>query len=365
MVPAQRYRRTNGDEGDAGVTKILCAVFAAVSIGALCSRASSAHAETPPHTVQKVVDAFLQGRMAIKRGKLLLNCDVWNSSPESSQPAKSGSMIWFDGDKLRCDHQWAAMQWRDDEVPSATVTVACFNCLHTGELFSYTNAPAPDPTGRMAVTLLDASRQSHLMYPVPPPRWFGCFPIDSRNMVYWNARSLFNPTGAISNARITSEAVDGEPHIRFDWTDVSEGGQAVYRAWFVPGKQHALDRIEVTFKAGNVETTDSVLSQLQRHEASGLWFVSSWIYTRTKNGECTRKEKATVEIESLNEAIDPAVFSLKGVKFLKPGTPIAWHASSRPKGSNRFVWDGNEIVRANALPPERPCPLRGPQGRGR
>lgn len=80
------------------------------------------------------------------------------------------------------------------------------------------------------------------------------------------------------------------------------------------------------------------------HTPSDCWYPAKWIYERHEEGKLTMTESVTVELISLNEPIDTALFTLKGLERLKPDTRVNWLASSPPPATGSLLWNGEEIV---------------------
>jgi hypothetical protein len=81
------------------------------------------------------------------------------------------------------------------------------------------------------------------------------------------------------------------------------------------------------------------------HKSSGCWYPAKWVYERHENGKLTKKEEVSVELISLNEPIDPALFTLNGLERLKPDTRVNWLASSPPPpAEGSLLWNGKDIV---------------------
>lgn len=94
-----------------------------------------------------------------------------------------------------------------------------------------------------------------------------------------------------------------------------------------------------------------------RDPASGLWYTRETTYEDFLEGELTLRHQAAIRPTSINQPIDPGVFTLAGL-----GIPVGEHVRGEEDSSHRY-WDGNRIVdtrpaqpTADVVPPSGPPP---------
>jgi hypothetical protein len=104
---------------------------------------------------------------------------------------------------------------------------------------------------------------------------------------------------------------------------------------------YSVVRMEQEFKGGGTNYVDSVDLEIKKHEKSGVWFPVSQHYQRVEDGNrVSREEHLKVTVVSLNEPLDPAVFTPAGMN-VRPGS-LVMYIPERDTGE--CVWDGSKIV---------------------
>ena len=101
--------------------------------------------------------------------------------------------------------------------------------------------------------------------------------------------------------------------------------------------------IEVTAKRGGQDLQCQVTVLDFSEPKPGRFFPKGIHYVRREKGQVVEEEKGTFKVISIDEPIDPVVFTLKGM-----GVPKGQAVSMMPAGVGLFMWDGEAIVRNRA-----------------
>jgi len=75
-----------------------------------------------------------------------------------------------------------------------------------------------------------------------------------------------------------------------------------------------------------------------------LGYPLSWTTEFYQNDELREHEECTLKAISINEPIDEKLFTLKGIKELKPGTYVHWRVDEPPPKPIPLAWDGEKIT---------------------
>ena len=160
----------------------------------------------------------------------------------------------------------------------------------------------------------------------------------------------------VGRADRSSPTAVRDRHAGFDCWRVSyttpKGGTVAY--WVDPERGYNVLRIEGAFTSfAGKPIVDRVDCDLQKVE--GLWFPRSCRYRRTEEGgKVTSQEDLEVEVVSLNEPIDPEVFSLQGIDIIPEDATVVWVSDREPPvekpGIGSLKWDGEKLFWSDALP---------------
>ncbi len=238
--------------------------------------------------------------------------------------------LWFDGSRIRNDEVF-----RYDNAETTHREVRCNNCERSGHRVMYNDIQIP--IGRLALTLRKAQpSDSRETYSPIDPRLLGMAPESVPNLIRanletWVGRSDRSPP---SCQRLSWKELDAW---RIDYVTLK--GRPV-RMWMVPAYGPSLARLETELDVDGQHYFFSVESAFRQHATSGLWFPSTVTSEQHIDGVLEEKEVVDVQVVSLNEPLDPVVFTLAGMDIPKD-TPITGIKSS---DGSTFFWNGKEIV---------------------
>jgi hypothetical protein len=131
-----------------------------------------------------------------------------------------------------------------------------------------------------------------------------------------------------------------------------DNGTRSLTVWIAPSQGYAVRKIDYEAERTDIKKT-KILSKektlveidVKQHQPDGIWFPSHWkLITHNENG-LRAEHEVTVDVISLNEPIDPELFSLSNISLLRKGTPVSWLLSSAPPAkTGRLIWDGKNVV---------------------
>ena len=312
----------------------LAAVGVAAAFSAFCW--STLAAEWDGRTLLKQV---IESRRGIKRGHLILESimEQVGGAANHAQPLRSERRweIWFVGSKLRGDLQ-----------RNGITEVNCSGgYLETAHVF-YTDAQPSSPNLKMALVITEVNETNRALYYVPEPRWFGCIPADHMNAIHFHPISFYTPPDS-ATVEVARDLIAGEHCLKVTYKAnpgpvVSELRNTV---WVSSQNPNSVRQVEQQQVGPGIAIVDVVTSTCERVKHTAIWFPASWHHERRENGKVTQTEDARVRIITLNEPVDPAVFTPKGIAILPKGTPVEWQLPhDRPHPDANLVWNGSSIV---------------------
>ena len=95
---------------------------------------------------------------------------------------------------------------------------------------------------------------------------------------------------------------------------------------------------------------DAVL--VKNKKIDGVFFpvdVQYYRYQSAEDNRISRQEHVSVEVVSLNQPIDPAVFSIKELDNVSEGDYVIWSSNSPPPVKGNLIWDGEQVTSERAL----------------
>jgi len=116
------------------------------------------------------------------------------------------------------------------------------------------------------------------------------------------------------------------------------------RMWISPTQGYSLIRMEQDWRVGESAPDsyrDQVLVAVRNVPSTEIWFPSQITRTRHWENGGVDTESMDLEVVSMNQDLDPRVFSLEDLKV-----PAGTFVNKRPYDSD-FVWDGAAIQPAN------------------
>jgi hypothetical protein len=269
----------------------------------------------------------VEARRAITSGEVVVR---WHNQRWKDGPApveKRGQHhIWFDQRQHRQDVLF------DDQPATRYVTI------WAGERFLYWTNELSGEGHRLVATIADRSDEGATLGRRPlDPRTLGMACAEFMNLENKHIDSVIaNPARLMT--RTKEDTLQG---VRCIVVTIQRNPALTTRAWIAPERGYSVLRLESEFRHDPEKHRGVAESNLQRHDRSGIWFPTHYVYEELIGGQRVTLEKGEVKIISLNEKIPAETFTFAGV-----GVPAGWPVNdfTRPDVSDRLAWDGRQVV---------------------
>ncbi|MEM8494354.1 MAG: hypothetical protein AAF663_03070 [Planctomycetota bacterium] len=259
----------------------------------------------PASERSSIEEQWLSKRLEWRTGQVLMKSRVnVSTGPRAGEVVEKEWLIRFDEGNIQAENlQRTDMlvelddgtQEVDDTTTVATFTDDALLLYGVGE----TTAQIRKPSGGVSRAFV-----------VPDPRKAGVVPADSQAYHYQSLDFLLgNPMWS----KVIDEADEkvGEVRCRhwvYDNNDDGDAKPTEMHVWFAPEMKNQVVAIEYRAKRYKVRV-ESVLEQVNE----GPWLPATVLFWRWNQGELARRETLTLRFDSINEAIDPEVFTLAGM----------------------------------------------------
>jgi len=199
--------------------------------------------------------------------------------------------------------------------------------------------------GKTTITVRDEHRVSrhdpaHL---TPDPRYLGVFPRDFLMSATTQPDSFFSPTD--EGITVEKETIAGEECVKLSYTCLYGTRNEL---WLVPRLNHAV----IKARSYRVEkpTSDRVVeSELAQYANTDIWFPTVVAFTERQDGAVICTQRLTVVHAVLNDATAvEKLFSIAAIPVVKAGDEVNWSSSVTPPALGPLIWNGQQIVGANA-----------------
>ncbi len=280
----------------------------------------------PLPSVAEVEQLAVNARQRIQ--KMHIRFRVQHEYPEQPDHNMIGvRTVWLDGSKIRGEII------REKGPNPGHRFVSCYNCERDGYGITWADLP------QLAATMnrLNEAGKPKCDDSIDP-RQLGFLPIVSDALRPWQTR-LNAYIGATdhTNATISQTTLNGVDCWLLGW-NIRDTKLAV-KVWVAPTKGYSVLRLQVEEPQKFLKLVDS---EVELHIPSGIWFPSKIVYQDFGNKTLRGKEIIEVETISINEHIDPSIFTLAGLNF-PDGTYIAM-----PEASKSGVWRNGELQARDA-----------------
>lgn len=246
--------------------------------------------------------------------------------------------IAFEGDRNRNDTHWIV--YGDDVVDKSRV-VQCRNCGPERSFISWISHDPPRVNTCVSVQPV-ADTEGNLLYTPIDPRMAGMSIYGISNSVRYTLTSFLPADAKRPDLQMEEVAIQGRPCQRISWRS-TEGTDL--RVWIDPERGPSIVRLqEAAAPPGQTSALTEV--ELQRHEATGLWFPSKIVDTQWDGPKKTYEAVTLVRVKSLNQPLDAKTFTMAGLDIPK-GKCI--RVEDKP---GNLIWDGTKAVPTEA-PPRR------------
>ncbi|MCL2120504.1 MAG: hypothetical protein FWH27_18985, partial [Planctomycetaceae bacterium] len=252
---------------------------------------------------------------------------------ESTITGDHGRTVWnmslfFEGDHLRADVD-----------RNGATDVICLDCYSKYTRLTYTTNKPSEGHGKAALTFTDGHASPSVLDFIPDPRWIGFLPLHFYDTSHLSPGFIFGSKLELYEGGfvVESDTVSQVPCWKISFYPPFKNKYAHYIIWVQQSFPDRLMRIENHFGGRFV---DSVTIEGDVY-AGDVWYPKSVFYERRDGDIVTDKSETRIKVTSLNEPLPRDTFSPKGISFLKPDTPVAWHLDrDRPVPSGELVWDG-------------------------
>lgn len=146
----------------------------------------------------------------------------------------------------------------------------------------------------------------------------------------------FEQNKRIEEFRMEDEVLNGIPCKKFSM--FLDKGDSHNTFWIAPGLGYCPIRAETGTKSHGFFVSTDV--KVARYKDTDLWVPVEMIYEYAYGGQQESKMEQKITVYSINEPIDPIVFTPEGLD-IPVGTPI----DMRPESySDEYVWDGKKAA---------------------
>lgn len=299
-------------------TRLTCWVWLGIIACAQASAVSPTTKATVPAEIEALEKAVLQHRRAISSGQMQIHLTIYTNQ---AIDASLERMIYFDNERFR-----------QDETANNVTRTRCFG---DGVFFKYCTG---SEAGRRYA--LEVQELKHVDR--------------NANYIYEPLKVMFYPGWSGLARSVHMESIIGAPdRTNFEMAPALwEGEQAVevsfslvrrpdarVRYCVVPTRGYSIVMMEARTQRQEIEVIESVHCALQR-VADQLWFPKTVRYQKTENGKQGDREDMDFNVISLNQPLDPRLFTPAGMN-VAPDTPVA----PGPRDARVIQkWDGKAIV---------------------
>lgn len=290
-----------------------------------------------PPKPEELRAAALKSRMAIHRASVELNVHrKTKEEPEYDVKVRS----WLDQGKFRTDVYRPSRA--GNQGPYREVYA-----LNDREHIVFSDIPENDE--RLPdITIIEKSKYSPNKHNQGIDiRKLGISPVDSLIQAYHLQEVLSR--GDLFEEAIESSSLDGLAcwKVTFKTRDGLD-----WELWFCPDQGNSLIRSQMSEKSTNYQWT--VDSRSRPFGSPPIWFPVQLQYTAVEKGVVNRVEKTEITIHSINEPIDPAVFTVAGIN--PPAGTRAMIYPYDPSTGNIWSWDG-KTLQPKPQPASQPAPV--------
>ena len=308
--------------------------------------------------VAEIEDRVLAGRLAITRAHMVFESSITYWKDGEERPLDIVRTFYLDGEKVRCDERrrYDQQKWflRQPYDPGATYFTEK-RCFSEDEFFLYSDRVSANGK-QLVVRVTERERALKIDgYRVPDLRNLGLTPDSFANSGFDLMERLIRAPHR-EKLSVSPAVEQGEQCQRIQFTLRGTFAQV----WVAPSKGCSILRRRAEFNFEDTHYVDDIQLNVKEHNESGIWFPVSSHYRRTENGRRTKEERLKVTIISLNENLDPKLFTLAGLD-IPVGRRVSKHGASP---LDYLVWDGDRVIstRASANVQSGENPSRSPYG---
>jgi hypothetical protein len=186
------------------------------------------------------------------------------------------------------------------------------------------------------------TKNDYFRYPIES---LGLLPLDRLNSLY-NQSHLdeFYTSVFSASPKITREKLGQTDCLVLSTQQkIHPNNESTYKVWISLEQGPSVLQIQKQFG----KKTYTRKNQIEKHIPSGIWFPISSEYTYSENGNLIETEKVEIVIHSLNQRIDPSLFTIAGIG-LPEGTKILHDPTA--KGHTLVVDRDRNITKMAPIP---------------
>lgn len=284
--------------------------------------------------VTAIEQRALAARRAIKWGVVELHSEMFMRRAGGEQHFNVDTKIWFDTNAARVD---CIRPLRDASRAEGSSSFRELNSFD-GKQHIFWSTERASSLGNTPVEIKQLQYETQTKADVVvDPRLIGLAIEDSANLVNCRLESTLLGRADRDEPTIAADKIHGADCWKIAYR--MKKGVAV-RYWIDPARGDSVVRMESEFDRDGTHYKNLLNVDVAYLDAAKIWFPAGCTYQRLENDRVTKSEQLTVRVVSLNEPIDPAVFTLSGMD-IPPGTHVARVPSD---GRGELVWNGDEIV---------------------
>ncbi len=291
-------------------------------------------------TVEWIEEKVLSQRRSIVSGKVELDSEFSLRSGSRESPLRTKTTIWFEGQKIRGDRVRQNHEGSGGVSSSPYREISCF----VGEKHIFWTDQSFPGGGAAVVRIFDRTRiKANSPMRVPDPRMVGLVPDASSELVKYHYEYILQRKDR-HTPEVRKAVLRDVPCYEVSYRRLDD---FIVQYWVAPQQDYGVIQMEEKRKDGTPITR--LECELGLHEPSGLWFPRKAVFEAipSTSNSTTYSEEVLLTVVALNEAINPEIFSLKGMD-IPPGKHVSTDAREPPGG---LVWNGIDVVPAQASPP--------------
>jgi hypothetical protein len=238
--------------------------------------------------------------------------------------------------------------------PGLSPSQAVISCFGGGKHYDYVSGSEP-PGFLLTMQNTKSFRSDNIGQgcemenSILDPKTLGLIPFPTTASNRFNLRSFIG-SEASKNGTVEKGTWKNKPcYIVIFNTDKSQ-----IRYWAVPEMDYSVASIESKFPLNKLENPSihyRIKTEYQKDSKTGIWFPKQIGCKGLRNGKSYMQENSAIKLISLNEPIDPEVFTPKGMGVYVGNTV----RDKDLKSQARLMWDGEQVVTASG----EPLPGRG------
>jgi hypothetical protein len=233
--------------------------------------------------------------------------------------------------------------------PGLSPSQAVISCFGGGKHYDYVSGSEPHGfmlTMQNIKSFRSDNKANHMeiQNTIIDPKVLGLIPYSPTCTNRYHLRSYIG-SEASKNGTVEKGTWKNKPcYIVIFNTDKS---QVRYRV--VPELDYSVVSVESKYPLNNLKNPEQIhraTTEYKKDKNTGLWFPGEINYKLMYKGKKRIIEKSTIKLISLNEPIDPEVFTPKGMGVYVGNTV----RDKDSKSQARLMWDGEQVVTASGEP---------------